>query len=55
MDEDFILCKNNQLQKFCSDSEIKEYVDFFLEYIHTSFMDNEFDCFVWAYKNMAHF
>ena len=27
VDEDFILCKNNQLQKFCS--EIKEYVDFF--------------------------
>ena len=27
-------------------SEIKEYVDFFLEYVHTSFMDNEFDCFV---------
>ena len=54
MDEDFILCKNNQLQKFCSDSEIKEYVDFFYN-VHTSFMDNEFDCFVWAYKNMAHF
>lgn len=36
----------NYIQKFCSDSEIKEYVDFFLEYVHTSFMDNEFDCFV---------